>query len=231
MISIIIPVHNQADKISACLASILQQSYKDWELIVVNDGSTDNIKEVMAKWSNNFIGKNFQFFSKVNEGSQLTRNFGFTKSSGEYLIFCDADIIMEPTMLEKMLKALEVNSEVSFAYSSFNYGKKLFKLFPYSTDRLRKMPFIHTSSLIRRRDFPGFDPNIKRLQDWDLWLTMMENSHSGIFIDEPLFTAQIGGGHFSSWLPSIAYKILPFLPAVKKYKLAVSKIKEKHNLI
>ncbi|MCX6792942.1 MAG: glycosyltransferase family A protein [Candidatus Falkowbacteria bacterium] len=231
MISIIIPVHNQADKIGACLKSILTQTYKEWELIVVNDGSTDNIEKVLDKWSNNFFGKNFQFFSKENEGSQITRNYGFTKSSGEYVIFCDADIIMEPYMLEKMIDTLKANPEASFAYSSFNYGTKLFKLFPYSEDRLKKMPFIHTSSLIRRQDFPNFDPAIKRLQDWDLWLTMMENNKKGVFIDKPLFTAQIGGGHFSSWLPSITYKILPFLPAVKKYKLAVSKIKEKHNLL
>lgn len=230
MISIIIPIHNQADKIGACLKSILNQSYTNWEVIIVNDGSTDNIKEIIAKWSNNFLGKNLQFFSKANEGANPTRNFGFTKSSGEYVIFCDADVILRESMLEKMLKALNNHPEMSFVYSSFNYGQKMFKLFTYSEERLRKMPFIHTSSLIRREDFPGFDNNIKRFQDWDLWLTMLEQGHKGFFIDEILFTTQLGDGHMSTWLPRITYKILPFLPLVKKYNQAMKVIKTKHNL-
>jgi len=230
MISIIIPVHNQADKIGACLESILKQTYKEWELIIVDDGSTDNLDQAIDKWSNNFFGKRLEVFSKANEGSNPTRNFGFNKSSGDYVIFCDADIIMEPNMLERMFYVLKANPEAGFVYSSFYYGKKLFRLFPYNETRLRSMPFIHTSSLIRREDFPGFDNETKRLQDWDLWLTMLEQGKRGVFINEVLFTAQLGNGHFSQWLPSVAYKMLPFLSSVKKYKLAVQKIKEKHNL-
>jgi glycosyltransferase involved in cell wall biosynthesis len=229
MISIIIPVHNQANKINSCLQSILNQSYKDWELIVVNDGSTDNIKKIISDWQNKF-GEKLQFFSKQNEGSNPTRNFGFTKSRGEYIIFCDADIIMKEDMLAKMLVALENNKDISFVYSSFNYGQKLFKLFPYSEERLKLMPYIHTTSLIRRGDFPGFDNNIKRFQDWDLWLTMLEHNKKGLWLDEILFTAQTGDGHMSNWLPKIAYKVLPFLSAVKKYNLAVKAIKTKHQL-
>lgn len=229
MISIIIPIHNQADKIGLCLQSILNQTYKDWELIVVNDGSTDDIKEVINNWQNKF-GKKLQFFSKQNEGAQMTRNFGFTKSRGEQIIFCDADIIMEPTMLEKMLKSLNDNQAISFVYSSFNYGKKLFKLFPYSEERLRSMPYIHTTSLIRREDFPGFDIKLKRFQDWDLWLTMLENNHKGFWLDEVLYTAQLGHGHMSNWLPKITYKLLPFLVTVKNYNKALEIIKTKHKL-
>jgi glycosyltransferase involved in cell wall biosynthesis len=231
MISIIIPIHNQADKIGACLKSILSQSYRDWELIIVNDGSTDNLSEVLEKMSNDLFGKNVKIFSKDNEGSNPTRNFGFAQSSGEYVIFCDADIIMEPNMLEIMWDSLKANQSVSFVYSSFRYGKKLFKLFPYSEERLRQMPYIHTTSLIKRHDFPGFDNNIKRLQDWDLWLTMAGQGKKGAFIDKILFTAQVGQGHFSQWLPSIAYKLLPFLPAVKKYQAAVQVIKAKHGIL
>jgi len=230
MISIIIPIHNQADKIGACLQSILNQSYKDWELIIVNDGSTDNIITVIDQWYHHFLGKNLQFFSKINEGSNPTRNYGFTKSSGDYVIFCDADLIMEETMLEKMLNTLNNNPLASFAYSSFNYGPKIFRLFPYNAERLKQRPFIHTSSLIRRECFTGFDNNIKRFQDWDLWLTMLEQGKTGVFIDEVLFTTQLGKGHMSSWLPRIAYVILPFLSTVKKYNTAREIIKTKHNL-
>lgn len=229
MISIIIPIHNQADKIDACLNSIVKQSKNDWEIIVVNDGSTDSIIEVMNHWQQ-VLGDKLHFYSKQNEGSNPTRNFGFAKSRGEYVIFCDADIIMNPQMLEKMQSALEANPEASFVYSSFYYGQKYFKLFPYDEDRLRRMPYIHTTSLIRRADFPGFDNAIKRFQDWDIWLTMLEKGKRGLWIDEPLFKAQLGGGHISNWLPKAAYTLLPFLPQVKKYQSALQIIKQKHGL-
>ena len=90
---------------------------------------------------------------------------------------------------------------------------------------------MHSASFIRREHFSsvGWDESIKKLQDWDLWLTMLEQGHTGIWIGQILFKAQTGGT-MSSWLPSFAYKLFPFLPSVKKYKKAVKIIKKKHGL-
>ncbi len=231
MISIIIPVHNQADKISFCLESIALQTERDLELIIVDDGSNDNVHEVVDQFIAKHPSQAVHFFSKQNEGSNPTRNFGFAKSTGDFVIFCDADVVMNPQMLAKMKQTLEINPDKSFVFSSFYYGAKLFKLFPYDETRLKKMPYIHTSSLIRRADFPGFDPTLKRLQDWDLWLTMLESGKKGIWIDEPLYKTLLGKGHMSNWLPKVTYKLLPFLASVKKYKAAVMTIKTKHKLI
>ena len=228
MISIIIPIYNQADKLSSCLDSILRQSYQDYEIIVVNDGSTDNICERIKNYELRI--KNIKFISQDNKGSNSARNRGTKEARGEYLLFCDADIEMEPDMLEIMLKTLENHRNASFAYSSFKYGLKTFKLWPYSAEKLKKTPYIHSTSLIRRPHFPGWDEKIKRLQDWDLWLTMLEQGHTGIWIDKVLFKVRTGGT-ISSWLPSFAYKLMPFLPSVKKYKKAVEIIKKKHNLL
>jgi len=230
MISVIVPIHNQADKFEACFRSLIAQTEKDWELILVDDGSTDEIQDLIERLRLDINSERFKFFSKINEGSNPTRNFGFKHSRGEYLLFCDADVILEPRMLETMKRTLEQHPEVSFVFSSFNYGPKLFRLFPYDEARLRSMPYIHTTSLIRRHDFPGFDPAIKRLQDWDLWLTMLEAGKRGMWIDQVLFTTQLGNGHISSWLPSFVYKLLPFLPSVKKYKQSIQIVKQKHQL-
>lgn len=229
IISIIIPIYNQASKIGDCLQSILKQTYSDWEVIVVNDGSTDSIDEVIASWKVKFPADRFFYFSKDNEGSNPSRNFGAAKARGEYFLFCDADITLKSEMLKKMFTTLSDQPEISFVYCSFYYGSKLFKLFSYDEDRLRRMPYIHTTSLLRREHFPGFDNSIRRLQDWDLWLTMLSEGHRGTWLNEPLFKVKTSG-HISTWVPRITYKILPFLPTVKKYKASVAHIKNKHDL-
>lgn len=259
MISIIIPVYNQADKLSRCLESILNQTILTsphpspsqgegvLEVIIVNDGSTDDVSDRIKNYplrrsfseASELRIKNFKVINQENSGSNPARNRGAKEASGEYIIFCDADIIMKPEMLEVMLYTLKKNPQASYAYSSFKYGWKSFKLWPFDAEKLKTMPYIHTTSLIRRETFPGFsakggpafgwDESIERLQDWDLWLTMLEQGHKGIWVNKILFKAQ-GGGTISNWLPSFAYKLFPLLKGVKKYKAAEEIIRKKHKL-
>ncbi|MEK7203019.1 MAG: glycosyltransferase family 2 protein [Patescibacteria group bacterium] len=229
MISIIIPVYNQAEQIKQCFNSILQQSYKNYEIIVVNDGSSDNIDDAIKCYQNKF--SKFFYIAQINQGASVARNRGAKEAKGEYIIFCDADVIMNPEMLGTMSRTLENNPCFSFCYSSFFWGYKLFKLWPYDVEKLKQMPYITTTSLIRKEHFPGFDETLKKFQDWDLWLTMAEQRHNGIWIDQILFKVQINGTQtMSSWLPSFAYKFLPWLSQVKKYNQAKKIIQQKHNL-
>ena len=233
MISIIIPVYNQAQKLVKTLASIDQQTYQDYEVIIVNDGSRDQVDRVFANYYKNLDTENkYLFISQNNQGAPAARNRGAQEAHGEYLFFCDADAVIEPGALEIMLATLNSNPTASYAYPSFNWGKKLFKVGDLNPEKLKQSPCIHTMALIRRADFPaaGWDVNIKKLQDWDLWLTMLEQGHIGIWIPQVLFTVA-PGGIISSWLPSFAYKLLPFLKEVKKYKNAVRIIKAKHGLV
>jgi hypothetical protein len=87
-------------------------------------------------------------------------------------------------------------------------------------------------ALIRREAYPasGWDESIKKFQDWDLWLTMFENERIGIFVNYILFNVS-PGGTISSWLPSFAYKWLPFFFFFLKYRKAMAIIKNKHNLL
>lgn len=228
MISIIIPVYNQANKLALCLDSIKKQTYQNFEIIIVNDGSTDNLKPVIDKYQPLF-GLQLAYVSQENQGAPAARNRGAQDAKGEYFLFCDADITMVPEALDIMLKTLQENPQASYAYCSFLWGRKLFKLFPFDAGRLQKMPYIITTSLIRRDHFPGFDIKIKKFQDWDLWLTMLERGHIGVWIDKVLFKVYTGGV-YSSWLPGFAYKLFPFLATVKKYNDAMAIIKAKHNL-
>ena len=235
-ISIIIPAYNSAETIGACLESIFNQTFKDFEVIVVDDGSTDDLTGALKPWLNvtppqpsPSKGEGvIKYFKQENCGAASARNRGFGESRGEYVIFCDADVVMERTMLEKMFDTLEKNQKVAYAYSSFKFGFKKFPLWPFDAGKLKQMPYIHTTSLICRDKFPGFDESLKRFQDWDLWLTMLEKGESGVFIDEFLFSVK-SGGTMSAWLPKFFYK-LSWLKAVKKYQEAEEIIKKKHRL-
>ncbi len=230
MISIIIPIYNQAEHLPNLLNSIKQQSYDNYEIIIVNDGSTDELDEIINKYKPLF-GNKLNYLEQKNMGASAARNKGAGLARGNYIIFCDADVVMEPMMLELMLKTLEAAPGADFCYSSFIWGNKKFKLWPYDAEKLKTMPYINTTSLIRRKDFPGFDESLKKFQDWDLWLTMLEQSHPGVWIDQILFKVAVGGTQtMSNWLPSLAYKLLPWLKQVKKYNQAKAIIFKKHNL-
>jgi glycosyltransferase involved in cell wall biosynthesis len=232
MISIIIPLYNAEKTISKTLASLEKQTYQDFEVIIVNDGSLDNSEQIVANYLQKTDNNHSYFFlNQKNQGAPAARNRGFKEAKGDFLLFCDSDAILANQALEIMLENINQNPEASYVYSSFNWGKKLFRLEDFNPDKLRKVPYIHTMSLIRRSAFPtvGWDIKIKKFQDWDLWLTMLEEGKIGFWIPQVLFKI-IPGGTISSWLPSFAYKLFPFLPAVKKYKQAMEIIKQKHGL-
>ena len=233
-ISVIIPTYQHAKTIGQCLNSVLIQTKKPNEIIVINDGSTDNTLEVLKPFLEKII-----LVNKENEGGNPnpTRNLGFEKSHGDLVIFCDADVVMRPDMLEKLYNILEAHPEASYAYSGFRFGWKAFSSFPFDVGRIKKLNFVHTSALIRREDFSGFYPQLKRFQDWDLWLTMLKNGHIGIFVDEELFYVIDASGrkNISKWRPSIFYRI-PWQkigwapPSVRKYQEAKEIIVKKHKL-
>lgn len=235
-VSVIIPVYNQAKAVSRCLRSIFGQTYKDLEVIVVDDGSTDKLAVFLRSWSSQIklLKTYLPADSQKNKGAPRARNLGFEHSHGKYVIFCDADIVMNPDMIAKMAAVLDNDQAVSFVYSSFKFGWKKFQLFPFDIERLKKMPYIPTTSMIRREHFPGFDESLKKFQDWDLWLTMVNCGHQGLWLNQVLFQAKTGGT-MSTWFPKIFFKI-PALSfgriksEIKKFNEAKDVIIKKHGL-
>ncbi|HTM68915.1 MAG TPA: glycosyltransferase family A protein [Candidatus Binatia bacterium] len=229
-ISIVIPTYQHARELPLCLASIFGQEFKDFEVIVVNDGSTDGTDDAIKP----FLGR-VTYIKQENRGGNAARNRGWNESKGDYVLFCDADVIMRPDMLAKMLEALGQNPKAAYAYSSFKFGWKKFRLWPFDAARLREMNYIHTTSLIRREHFPGFDESIKRLQDWDLWLTMMEQGHSGVWVPEYLFQCLPHKGGISLWVPK-AFNAIPWkklgirMKNMEKLEEARRIMREKHHL-
>ena len=238
LISVIIPVYNHAHTLKRSIESIFNQTYRPLEVIVVNDGSTDNfaevIKECLLLTEGDCIGAGsvLSVISQTSSGAPAAKNRGLAQSKGEYVIFWDADTLARPQMLQKMFDALQKNPHASYAYSQFKFGWKTIKSNTFAADKLKKINYIDTTSLIRRQDFPGFDESIKRFQDWDLWLTMLEQGKIGVFIPEVLYKKIVGGREgISSWLPSFFYRLPWTTKEVKKYEEAKNIILKKHKLV
>ena len=107
-VSVIMPTYNRADRIGKSIESVLNQTFKNWELIIVSDGSADNTPEVIKKYKDSRI----IFLEKKHGGPSLARNFGLKHARGEYITYCDDDDVLFPYHLETLTGYLDRHPEV-----------------------------------------------------------------------------------------------------------------------
>ena len=100
-ISIIIPVYNTAKYLKRCLDSVLAQSYKDFEMVIINDGSTDNSEQIINEYKDKYPDL-ISYYNKPNTGVASTRNFGIEKAKGEYIMFLDSDDYIDKVLLKTL---------------------------------------------------------------------------------------------------------------------------------
>lgn len=115
MITVIIPAYNAAKTIVCCIKSLLKQTYQDWELIIIDDGSTDNTLDVCQS----FHDQRIQVYHKMNGGVSSARNAGLVYAKGEYIAFVDADDYLEPMYLEHLYQGREYDLSITgFCYDN-----------------------------------------------------------------------------------------------------------------
>lgn len=128
------------------------------------------------------------------------RNDGFKKSTQPFVFFCDDDILLPANYIKLLYDSLLKNPKVSFSYTGYQgivlnpnthpmHGNFQIPSKPFNPHILKGMNYISTMSLIRRDDFPMFDEKLTRLQDWDIWLTIVKNGGSGILVPNLKFYA------------------------------------------
>ena len=105
LVSVIIPVYNMEEYLHNCIKSILRQTYSNFEILLIDDGSTDQSKSLCINWEKR--DNRIRFFYHDNHGVSYTRNRGLKESRGEYIIFIDADDIVFEKYIEMMLKPYE----------------------------------------------------------------------------------------------------------------------------
>lgn len=194
IISVIIPTYNREDTIVESVKSVLNQTYKNLELIIVDDASTDNTLKVLSDIKDDRLSI---YPQTVNQGANYCRNYGISKAKGRYVSFNDSDDIWHRKKLEVCLNML-VNKNADVVFSSFfriYKGKK--EIYPkYNLNSyenkyrtlLLNGNCVSTQTLLMKRecmlDTP-FDDDMPKLQDWDLAIRLAKK-YKLYFIEEPL---------------------------------------------
>jgi glycosyltransferase involved in cell wall biosynthesis len=198
VVSVIIPAYNAAPWIGETIDSVLNQSFRDIEVIVVDDGSTDKTSEVVAKYQ-----QKVKYIYKDNGGPSSARNVGILAARGEYIAFLDADDLWVASKLEQQMEIFNQNSSLVWVYSDGfifeNNPNQTPHLFSYSTcmyegDILCSLlvdNFIASPTpVIRKEIFDEIglfneEPAFKSVEDWDMWLRISAKYPIG-FVDQPL---------------------------------------------
>ena len=185
-VSVILPTYNRAHLVGRAIESVFKQSYSDLELIVVDDGSTDNTQSDIKKFSDS----RFRYVAVSHGGGAAARNAGIQAAKGQFIAFQDSDDEWFPSKLEKQMNLFsESNSEVGAVYCGFykigrdgmrKYypGEEVHKKEGMIYRELLSGNFITTQSAVVRReclDKVGcFDISLPGMQEWDLWIRVSE---------------------------------------------------------
>jgi len=179
-VSICIPTFNRKDYLAETLESIYSQTYKDYEVLVVDDGSTDGTKEMLEE-----RGYNLRYHWQENAGNAAARNTLLKMAQGKYVAFLDSDDLFTPDAIERMVKAMESEPEDVIVYGPYLRidkngkvtGRSKRELYNgYCAKEIFQTIFIHTyGSMFPRRaleEVGGFDASLPVCPDYDLWLRL-----------------------------------------------------------
>lgn len=192
--SIICPCYNQAHYLESAIQSVQAQIYKQWELLIVDDGSTDHTFNLAQKYAKN--DSRIKIIQQSNRGLSAARNVGIKHASAKFLHFLDADDMIFPNAYDVIARKIHKNPEVSLwicSYTYFDEGdfhSRFFsenRLNPETIIKFNQAPpvaYFLKSSLIN--ELGNFDESLKSCEDWDLWLRVAKSGHQIRTISELL---------------------------------------------
>jgi len=209
-VSVIIPTYNRADLLPRAINSVLNQIFQNFELIIVDDGSTDNTRQVVEEFQKK--DKRIKYIWQENSGAPAKpRNTGIKNSQGEYIAFLDHDDEWLPQKLEKQLEIFEKNHQNNLGFVGCNnFIIKEDKIQEYKTPKYKNiLPEILEKCFIRScsgviikksvlNKVGFFDENLKTGDDWDMWIRTIINGYSFDFVDKPLFKYYIHSENISA---------------------------------
>lgn len=196
LVSIIVPCYNQSHFLNESLQSVLDQTYVDWECIIVNDGSLDNTESIAQQWCEK--DNRFSYLYKENGGLSSARNAGITQSDGEYILPLDADDYIHKDYLSKLVPKLYQDDSLAIVSCYSEFFKKslnniIFELKPEGTTYhyLLYVNQLIATSLFRKicwEEVGGYDETMKKgFEDWEFWIAITKRGWKYKVIEEFLF--------------------------------------------
>ena len=196
LVSIIVPCFNQANFLKESLQSVLDQTYENWECIIVNDGSPDNTEEVANKWCEK--DSRFQYIIKTNGGLSSARNAGIKIAKGEFILPLDADDILVETYISRLLPELISDSSLAIVSCHSKFFEKnvsnIVNEFKPVGSSYRNLLFennLIATSIFRKKDWTevgGYDEKMKNgFEDWEFWIAITKTGRKYKIVEEFLF--------------------------------------------
>jgi glycosyltransferase involved in cell wall biosynthesis len=188
-ISVIMSVYNGEKYLSLAVESILNQSYSDFEFIIINDGSTDTSLDILNKFKEK--DKRIKIISRENKGLIYSLNEGINLAQGEYIVRMDADDISDSQRLEKQLKYIKDNDlDICGSYADVinNLGEKVGEMkYPPLGNKIKFFillhnTFIHPSVIFKKSIFEkagGYKKSFKHIEDYELWTRLVFKYKAG----------------------------------------------------
>jgi hypothetical protein len=196
-VSVVIPAYNAAKTLASAVFSLMAQSYENWELIIVDDGSTE-IPEKTVEYLK--FHARTRYYRIPNGGPTKATVYGFERAYGDYLLRLDADDLLDRDYLKVMVAALDKHPEAGFVYSDtmyFGSGYRHFNQPDWDFPALCNENYISYCSLMRREAYVsagGYDlENWGYAEDWQLWIRLGAAGWPGVHVPQALFYYHDGG--------------------------------------
>lgn len=195
-VSIVIPCFNHGEFLPEAVASVTSLQRKDVEVVVVDDGSTDDRTHTEM---NSLAAQGVRIIHQANKGLASARNAGIHASTGEYIFPLDADDHLRDGWIDRGIEVVEANPQVGVVYGDGEYfGKRTgrWRMGPFDPDKLLKWNFIAASALFRRAVWEqngGYDGTmpVQGLEDWDFWLGAFERGWQFAYLPQIMFDYRV----------------------------------------
>lgn len=196
LVSVLMPAYKQAEFVADALRSLQSQTYSNWEVAVVDDGSPDNVAEIVKEFADK--DPRIKFYHTENHGLSGARNNAARFTVGGFIIPLDADDIFHPEYIEECVREFRNNTETRMVYCQWEFFGATSKTPEISYSGYKKLLTNNTifcSGMYRRSDFErigGYDEKIPYgFEDWEFWLRLLDEDARVVQIQKPLFRYRI----------------------------------------
>lgn len=199
LISVIMGVYNCEATLAEALDSIIDQTYENWEIIMCDDGSTDNTVSVAKSYFEKYPDKIRLIKNEKNMGLNFTLNKCLAEAEGYYIARMDGDDISYPERFSEELKLFEEHPEISIVSSPMElfdeegvWGRTSVRVSPQKRDFVKSTQFCHAACMVKKEAYDAVggysvDKKLLRVEDYHLWVKMYQKGYIGMNIEKPLY--------------------------------------------